>query len=1128
MARPEMEGEGADLPQDALEYFGDDQLRTRCFIEKYALWGEADRLVETHPRQMWERVAGAIASTEDDPDRWRSEFLWLLEEFRFVPGGRILHGAGNPRKVTLTNCLVGETLVLTDEGPRRLDELAARGDGFRVRIDGQSRPASAWLTGFKETVKIRTKEGFVAEATPDHRFRLANGNWVRAADLKPGDRVSLSHDTRPFGEPKPGDFLRGYAAGLFVGDGTFAGTNFSVANVRLFQKKSRVPLAAIADRYGGTILDYENHIALNSRPWAEDLETVGIVRGHKTLTREALRQSSEYLRGFLRGFFDADGSVSVRNRSGLNRYIALAQTDADLLRKVQILLLAFGIKSTVYAPKTKTIVASFPRGDFKCKTPHRLRISRASFRRFCEQIGFSHPEKARRAREALQSVPFKPDLWYARVEGVERTGRVTAVYDLSVEEVHAFSANGILAHNCYFTRIEEDSIEGIFEWCKKAARTYSYGGGNGVDIGVLRPKGTPVNNAARTSSGAVSFMELFSTTTGTIGQHGRRGALMITCPVDHPDIEEFIRIKGKDLRSVRYANVSVKVTDAFMEAVREGKPFTLRFENDYVGPVERTVDARALWDAIVRSAHTSAEPGIIFWDQVKRESPSEYCAPVDGTNPCGEQPLEHHGACTLGHVNLSAFVDDAFTDGAEVDWAGLERAVRLGVRFLDGVVEYNLPLHAHPEQAAQARATRRVGLGVTGLGDMLARLRIRYDADEAIDFVDELMARIRDWAYDASADLAAEKAPFPLFDAEAHLARPFLQRLPEDLRAKIRAQGLRNVCILTVAPVGSGSVLTGTTSGVEPIFSLSYHRRSESLSQEWYEVEHPLVREYRAATGDDAEDLPGFFVTSHQIDPFFRIKMQATLQRYVDSAISSTVNLPEDIRVETVKEIYEYAWELGCKGVTVYREGSREGILLTEREKSARGEVGATLKAPAEPVLTTMTPRPRPDVVRGATQKIETGYGKLYVTVNEDEEGPFEVFAQIGRGGGYTASFTEAVARLISLCLRSGVVADEIIDQLEGIRSPRLAWDHREKVYSVPDGLAKALKRHLSGYTQQTLQPPVEEFDTALDEEFDKEARDGDEEMVRQGLSPECPECGSPLVFEESCVKCPHCGFSEC
>jgi len=816
----EEESSADELPQDALDYFEGDELQARCFIEKYALETEEEGLIETHPKQMWERVAEAMASVEEDQEEWFENFFWLLEEFKFVPGGRILHGAGNPRDVTLTNC--------------------------------------------------------------------------------------------------------------------------------------------------------------------------------------------------------------------------------------------------------------------------------------------------------------------------------------------------------YFTGIEEDSLEAIFDWCKSAARTYSYGGGNGVDIGTLRPKGSPVNNAARTSSGAVSFMELFSTTTGTIGQHGRRGALMISSPVWHPDIQDFVSIKSDDLDSVRYANISVKVDDEFMEAVQNGDDYTLHFENGEVERVEKTIDAQELWDEMISSAHQSAEPGILFWDNVKEESPSEYCAPVEGTNPCGEQPLESNGACTLGHVNLAAFVEDEFRHDASVDWDGIERAVSTGIRFLDNVVEYNLPLHPHEEQAQQARDTRRVGLGVTGLGDMLAKLRIKYDSDDAIEFVDRLMAKIRNWAYSASTDIAEEKEPFPLFDAEKHLERPFVQRLPEDIKEDIAERGMRNVACLTVAPVGSGSVLTGTTSGVEPIFQLEYQRRSESLSQEFYEVEHRLVQEYRDTTGDEGE-LPDFFVTAHDIDPFFRVKMQGTLQPYVDSAISSTVNLPQDIDVETVKDIYHYGWEQGCKGITVYRESAREGILISEEEgetevttetdpdpEAAQTEAVQQAIATQDDVQTPApedpqtTPRPRPDVTMGTTQKIDTGYGSLYMTINEDESGLFEVFAQIGRGGGYTASFTEAVARLISLGLRSGVPVEEIIEQLEGIRSPKIAWDHGEQIYSVPDAMATALKRQLSGEFRKSIQARVDTFadgpgtgangdstPVVTDTEKEKEAVDEDEsnqvqKVVDAGRSPECPDCNAMLVYEEGCVKCHQCGYSEC
>ncbi|MFQ5552601.1 MAG: LAGLIDADG family homing endonuclease, partial [Thermoplasmata archaeon] len=516
-----------DLPQEALDYFGGDELRARCFIEKYALWDPKDRLVETLPEQMWERVARPLAETEEDPERWFKEFSWLLSDFRFVPGGRVLHGAGNPRNVTMTNCLVGETIVHTDDGLRSLEELASMEAPFRVRIDGQSRPARAKLTGYRETVVIRTREGYEAECTPDHRFRLEDGRWVRAESLSEGDRIALSYDRRAFGTPEPDDFTRGYAAGLFVGDGTFAGSKFSVANIRLFDRKAEVPIHEVATQYGGTVRTRGGYLLLNSKAWAEDLESVGISHGEKTVTEEVLRQSSVYIAGFLRGIFDADGSVLFRPQSGY-RSIVLTQSDLGLLQKVQVMLLAFGVKSVIYSHPERTILSSFPAGVYECKAPHRLHITRRSFETFSQRIGFSHPAKAERAEAALRYAPFKDDIWSARVKRVKPSGRAVPVFDASVEASHAFSAGGLFCHNCYFTRIEEDSLEAIFEWCKKAARTYSFGGGNGVDIGVLRPRGTPVHNAARTSSGAVSFMELFSTTTGTIGQHGRRGALMIT------------------------------------------------------------------------------------------------------------------------------------------------------------------------------------------------------------------------------------------------------------------------------------------------------------------------------------------------------------------------------------------------------------------------------------------------------------------------------------------------------------------------------------------------------------------------------------------------------------------------
>ena len=487
--------------------------------------------------------------------------------------------------------------------------------------------------------------------------------------------------------------------------------------------------------------------------------------------------------------------------------------------------------------------------------------------------------------------------------------------------------------NCYVIPVKEDSIEGIFDWCKEAARTYKYGGGAGVDITLLRPKGTIVHNAANTSTGAVSFMEIMSETSHTIGQSGRRGALMITMSVDHPDILDFIRVK-QNLKKVRYANISVRVTDEFMKAVENDSEFTLSFESSRVSRIERKIKARDIWNELVKSARDWAEPGLLFWDTIKKYSPSEYNGmEVISTNPCSEQPLQAYGACDLGSINLSSFVLEPFADNARVDWANLEKAVRYSVRFLDNVLDYNSDKHPLKEQADAVGKSRRIGLGVTGLADMLAKLRIKYDSEEALKIVDKMFETIKNTSYDESTEIAKEKGSFSLFDKDKHLSMPFVKTLNDDIRKKIETYGLRNVALLTIPPVGSGSVLIRHLQRHRAhIRFRATRRRSESLSKEYFKVYHPLVMEYMHISGiKDDSKLPDFFVPAYAIKPEFRVRMQGTIQKHVDSAISSTVNLPKDATIEQVGDIYTMAWKAGCKGITVYREGSREGILLIKR-----------------------------------------------------------------------------------------------------------------------------------------------------------------------------------------------------
>lgn len=731
--------------------------------------------------------------------------------------------------------------------------------------------------------------------------------------------------------------------------------------------------------------------------------------------------------------------------------------------------------------------------------------------------------------------------------------------------------------NCYVLPVRDDSIESIFEWMKEAARTYSLGGGVGTDISVLRPRGAPVNNAARSSTGSVSFMELFSLTTGTIGQSGRRGALMITVADHHPDVLDFVRVK-RNLNKVRYANISVRVSDAFMQAVEQDGAFTLRFANERADVVQ-TIRARELWTELIRGARDYAEPGLIFWDQIKRWSTSEYNGMgVITTNPCSEIPLEPYGNCCLGNVNLAGFVSDAYGPQARVDWERLEPALRYATRFLDNVLDYNADKHPLPQQREASLKSRRIGVGFTGLGDMLIKLSLKYDTDDAVAFVDQLFDRIKNVVYDESVNLARAKGVFPAYDAAKHLAQAFPGTLQPQVLERMRQFGLRNVALLTVPPVGSGAALAGVTSGIEPIFDRSYVRRSESLSQETFKVYHPLVREYMQRFEIEHEvDLPPFFVTAHQIKAEMRVKMQAAIQKHIDHSISSTVNLPRETTPEEVERIYVLAWKMGCKGITVYRAGSRENILTAMSEiseKKPNEESGADrvpdnrpVVAPVEPPAppARVTPRLRPKVTSGRTERVETPRGRIYVVVNEDEWGICEVFVHS------LDVEAEGIGRLASLALRGGIDPREVIEQLWRVPSKEVAFDRSAsgttvRVTTIAQAVALALGRAMYGddfrpdkefpradvlpepappVRQQMLKFASEKARVAAGGSASAAAAsreeihggtiggNGDtqangERRARLEFIGICPDCGAQLVHENGCASCRSCGYARC
>lgn len=495
--------------------------------------------------------------------------------------------------------------------------------------------------------------------------------------------------------------------------------------------------------------------------------------------------------------------------------------------------------------------------------------------------------------------------------------------------------------NCYVMPIVEDNIESIFDTAKYLARTYSYGGGCGINISKLRPKGAKVNNAASTTTGAVSFMDLFSMTTSLIGMRGRRGALMINMDVSHPDIEEFIDVKN-DLSKVNSANISVNVNDEFLNAVKEGTDYTLNFDVEASGEqIRKNVDAKKLWRTLARNNWNMAEPGILYkdrinsWHIMSADPNFEYA----GVNPCAEEPLPAWGSCNLSSINLGAFVKSPFTDYSRFDFDGFAEMVRAGVRYLNGVLDENEPLHPIKEQRELARDLRQIGLGIMGLADMFIKLKVRYGSPESIKLIHQIGRLMINEALKESALLSKEYGPFPLYNKEAVLASAFIRsNADDDTLELIKEYGLRNSQLLTIAPTGSISTLIGCSNGVEPIFQISYTRKTESIHgiDTYYKVYTEIVKQYMDKNNlFDEEELPDFIVTTSNLNYHERIDVQAAWQQYIDASISSTVNVPNEFTISEVEDLYLYAWEKGLKGITIYRDGCRRGgILITDNKKT--------------------------------------------------------------------------------------------------------------------------------------------------------------------------------------------------
>ena len=684
--------------------------------------------------------------------------------------------------------------------------------------------------------------------------------------------------------------------------------------------------------------------------------------------------------------------------------------------------------------------------------------------------------------------------------------------------------------NCFVMGTIPDDMSGIFEHLREAALTMQQGGGIGYDFSTLRPKGARVRGVGADASGPLSFMDVWDSMCRTIMSAGhRRGAMMATLRCDHPDVEAFIAAKQEAGR-LRMFNLSVLITDAFMDAVREDRDWDLAFD----GMTYKTVSARELWDRIMEATYEYAEPGVIFIDRINRANNLGYCETISATNPCGEQPLPPYGACLLGSINLARLVVDPFELTARLDEDALADLVPVAVRMMDNVTEASrFPLDA---QAAEAKSKRRIGLGVTGLADALILCGARYGSAQAVELTERWMMAIRNHAYRASIDLAAEKGAFPLFDADKYLAGETVASLPRDIRDGIRKHGIRNALLTSIAPTGTISLFAdNVSSGIEPVFSYAYTRTvlMPDGTQRDEDVSDYAYRLWRRRNGD--APLPDSFVSAQNIAPGDHVVMQAAAQKYIDSSISKTINVPADLPFEAFKGVYQQAWDTGCKGCTTYRPNDVTGSVLQVRDRTdpAQPELPLVDPAPAtaedefESGVVYMTqPLSRPEELPGQTYKLnwpETDHA-MYITINDivqdGRRRPFEVFVNSKDTEHY--AWTVALTRMISAVFRRGGDVSFVVDELKAVFDPRGGhWMQGRYVPSLLAAIGDVIERHMIDIG---FLPQPGENDAPKSGEERKVVGLEDGPRLRQ-----CPKCGqASLLRQEGCDTCTACDFSKC
>jgi ribonucleoside-diphosphate reductase alpha chain len=1208
-----------------------------------------DKPIEVDPAQMMDRVARGIAEVEKTKKKrkeWADNFRWLLEDWKFVPGGRILTGAGTDQKLTYYNCYVIpspndsrhgiiETLgqmteimsrgggvginlstlrprqayvkgvngrssgsvswgalysfvtglieqggcfapderILTDKGLIPAQEIADRidaGETFYAQThQGLRKITARFRNGIKQLYDVTTSRGYRTQITADHKVAVLMDGKIDTMALRylqPNDEILLLLGEAVEGEEvalNPVQYERSnmsttlnehvtlpetlnadlaYLIGYMFGDGYVHYADGTAKAVKLATANAH---PAIQQRLIETIQSQLNinpalnagdgdctNIAIYSRLMVEWLAQNGLLKqksGDVRVPELIFRSPASVMMAFVAGYFDADGC----NRGSKGGF-GFDSISLGMLEDVQKLLIANGIVSSI---------RSTERNQQGWQTIYRLSVTGATFKaRFASLIPAEKLVDANTGkRDMYQTYPAQ--VWDAlEVQSKYRQ----RIYD-GVSERISYGQ---------MTKISERlETAGQAEAVAQISDTLHVLPDTITSI-------TPVGNSD-VFDFEVDDVHLLSGS-GIYTSNSRRGALMLILNDWHPDVFDFINSK-RQAGNITNANISVGISDSFMDAVKADGDWELRFPDTsheaydtiWDGDLEKweaegypittykTIKARDLWNEIIESAWASAEPGVWFRERSNKMSNSWYFNPLISTNPCGEQSLGGFSVCNLGAINLSKFYD---AEKHDVAWDDLGRTVEYAVRFLDNVID-NTP-YFFEENAIVQGNERRVGLGTMGIAELMIYLQIRYGSDESVQFIEDLYKFIAVRAYETSSDIAKEKGAFPKFDAEKLLQSGFMVGMPEEVRERIRKNGLRNVTLLTQAPTGTTGTMVNTSTGIEPFFSWVYYRKSRLGL---HEEKVPIVQEWLDANPDKTDqDLPDYFVTAMDLAPRDHIRVQAAFQRWIDSAISKTANIPNNYTIEQTRELYEYLYDLGCKGGTIYRDGSRdEQVLMLKGDERAESEAEANKKstetAVDAPISTVATPHHvdrRPEKLHGVTAHCSTPFGTAYVTMNSDEYGnPFEVFITApGKAGSDLQADAEGLGRMISLSLRTTERHNRremirlIIDQLRDIGGSRSVGFGPKRVISLPDSVARALEEQYfpQNHAEQLDLPMIEQetitlvANTSLQPQTNGGNGNGHANGIYNGADV-CPSCGTiSLIRAEGCRKCLTCGYSEC